>query len=293
MREHLIFNFKIMVRQKTFQFAFGVMLLICIGLPLFYFMKYFGAYEYELPSADSVFIASNGSVYWEYLSLVLPCFLLLPYGFSYMNEHKSGVAIYIQARNERRNYYYSQMLTCFLGTMIVVTIPFVINIILNSILFPNSGNNEIWGSGYHKYSLGWQYYVMGEGYSKNTIAHGAFFKYLFIDHPQINNLLVAIVSGFILGLIACLFYSISLLVKRGSIWLLLASYLTFQVFHVFDSLWDKACFGGYYINLNILDYCSGGLPEHGKLYPVMFGILIFLTFISLIIIHMQIKKDED
>jgi hypothetical protein len=107
------------------------MMLIGVLMPFYYAAKYWGAYQYELPSADTLYMANGAGLCWNFIQLIFPFFIVLPYSLSFINENKIGVNFYVQTRGDRKTYYYSQMITCFLGTMLVFLIPLCLNILLN------------------------------------------------------------------------------------------------------------------------------------------------------------------
>lgn len=290
MLRFLKYNFIIMTQKKTFRFVLFGMVVLCVGLPLFQLIKHWGEYEYALPSADLLFVANGDSEWWSYLSFLFPFLIILPYGFSFMDEHKNGVILYVQTRGDRQRYYYAQMITCFIGTAMVIFIPFVLNILLNGILFPITGNDAVMG--YQKYDVSWCMGIMGQGFYKNTISGGALLKHLAIDQPQLRNIIISLWAAVVSGVISCFFYGISLLVKRGSIWILMISYLFFQFFVMLDNLWEEAEFLRVYVNLNLLDYLSGGYPEHGLFYPLYLFILFLLLGLTCGMIQFRVRNDE-
>ncbi len=290
MLRYLKYNLIIMSQKKTFRFVFFGMVILCVSLPLFQLMKHWGEYEYALPSADVLFVANGESEWWSYLSFLFPFLIILPYGFSFMDEHKNGVILYVLTRGERRTYYYAQMATCFIGTAITILIPFLLNILMNGILFPMTGNDAVMG--YQKYDVNWCMRIMGQGFYKNTLSEGAILKHLAIDLPQVRNILISLWTAIVSGVISCFFYGVSLLVKRGSIWILIISYLFFQFFVMLDNLWEEAEFFGMYVNLDLLDYLSGGYPEYGLIYPLYLLILLVLLALTCGMIQHRVRNDE-
>lgn len=289
-RKYIKYNFHLMQKNKSFRFAFLLLLFISILTPLYYAFRYRGAYRYELPSADTLYIANGGGQCWSYLQLVFPFLIVLPYSFSFMRESKSGVLFYVQTRGDRKTYYYSQMIVCFLGTALVFLIPLCLNILLNSILFPVNGNDYI--SSYHRYDANWSNMIMGEGFYRPTLFRGIIFKGLAIYHPQLYNLLYAVwlsVSSGVMGMFA---YGISIVFRRGAIALLIANYLFFQVFFVLDRLSENGVLFPVYINMNLTDYLSDGLFHHGLVYPLYVLFILCEVGICRSVVCRQLKRDE-
>lgn len=209
-----------------------------------------------------------------------------------MNEYKSGVIMYIQARNNRKHYYYAQMLTCFVGTCIIIIVPFLINILMNSIIFSNTGSDEALGSQYGRYMQSWSEHLFGKGYYRSTLCKELILCHIHIDYPVLYNIIFSIMAGLILGVIAMFFYGISLVVKKGSVWVLLISYLTFQIFEVLDRIWEERQLFGVYVDVNVFDYICAGLPIYGRVYLIMAFILLAMLVVSCGIINYRAKHDE-
>ena len=287
--EYMKYDIKIMFRKRTFQFAFIGMLCLAIGVPVFNLIKYWGEYEYALPSAHTLYIANGDGNVWSYLSLIIPFFISLPFCFSFLDEYKSGVILYVQTRGERKSYYYAQIITCFLGTAMVILIPFLLNILLNGIIFPVNGNDFV--STHNVYDRTWANSVMGYGFWKKTLSNGMIFKHIAIDYPQLYNVIFAFWAAFAMGVLSMFVYAISLLVKKQAIWLLIINYLFFQVFTVFNRIMEDLSF--VYINLELTDYLANGQFNIGLVYLFYLLFLLLLMFVSHRIIKHKINLDEE
>lgn len=289
-KTYFYYNLHIMQKSKSFRFVMGFMLALCIALPVFYAVSYWGEYTYALPSADTLYIANSDGLCWDFLSWLFPFLLVLPYGFSYINEAEYGINLYLQSRENRRAYYYGQMLACFVGTALVILIPFLLNIALNAILFPVNGNDYI--SSYQAYDWNWTATVMGESFFRDTIFYGYIFKSLAINHPLFYNLLYAVFAGVSSGIMGMFVYAISILVRKNRILVLILYFLFFQVFTVFDRLMEDIEIIPVYINLRITSYLSYGHLSYGEVYPLFLLFLLAETIASFRIVKQQIKRDE-
>lgn len=288
-KEYLKYDLKLMWKRKSFQFVFFGMLFLGIGLSLFYVIQYWGSYMYELPSADTLYIANGRSDSWMYLEQLFPFLIVLPFGFVYLDEKKSGVSLYIQTRGERKAYYYSQLIACFIGTTMVILIPFLINILLNGILFPINGNDYI--SSYNAYDYNWCSQIVGDGFRSNTIFHGFILKSIAVDHPQLYNVIYAFIAGISSGIMGMFVYAISLLVQKNRIWVLIINYLFFTVFAVLDRVMEEVL--PVYINTNLTTYLANGHFGHGCVYPLYAVFLLAEVVASIFIVKRQSEKDEE
>lgn len=95
-----------------------------------------------------------------------------------------------------------------------------------------------------------------------------------------------------MGVFGVFAYSVSLLIKKGSIWLMLFVYLFNQLFRVLSNVWLEYEFFGVYINWNIPDYMAGGYPGYGLCYLGQILLLIVMIMVSLKIIKNKIQGDQ-
>uniref|UniRef100_UPI004056F090 hypothetical protein n=1 Tax=Agathobacter sp. TaxID=2021311 RepID=UPI004056F090 len=279
----------LMMKQKTFQFVFILMLLISITVPIYHVVAYWGFYQYALPSSDTLYIGNNAGACWEYLALLFPFMIVLPYGLSFMNESKSGVILYVQTRGERKYYYYGQLIACFAGTAIVFLLPFLLNILLNLLLFPINGNDYV--STYNAYDINWVNTIMGRGFFKETLFDGYVFKQIAIDHPQLYNVMYAIGTSFAAGIMGMFIYAVSIIFQKNALSLLIANYLFFMIFTVLDRIFEEGNLG-LYINTNLTDYLSNGHFNQGRVYPLYLLFLLCEVVGSVSIIKHRLRKDE-
>lgn len=163
-------NLKIMIRKKTFLFSFGMMLALCLALPFIYFWKYRNYYDYQMPAAYSVFAGNEMGLAWSAIQLIVPFLIIFPYSMSFYEDCLSGTAVYYQSREGRKKYYLSQILTCFIGGMIMIGIPFLLNILMNTIIFPSEGNDYV--TTLSQYSIGWSSSITGSNVMFKTVSKG-------------------------------------------------------------------------------------------------------------------------
>lgn len=289
MLKYVKYNLNLMTKQKTFQFVFALMLLISIAFPIYYVVSYWGVYDYALPSADTLYIGNSAGICWQYFYLIVPFLIVLPYGFSFMNENKSGVLLYVQTRGERKDYYYGQLIACFIGTTFVFLIPFLLNVLLNALLFPVNGSDYISTNNFYDYN--WVSSVMGTNFFKETLVEGFIFKSIAINHPQFYNVIYAVWSGFALGIMGMFVYSVSIIFQKNTLSLFIGNYLFFMIFMVLDRILENSSFP-FYINTNLASYLSNGHFNNGQVYPLYLLFLLCEAVISVSIIKYRLRKDE-
>lgn len=290
MKNLIRLNIRLMLKRKSFVFIMTLMLLLAVGIPIFFLVKYRGEYRYSLPSAETLFLINADSEWWGYISMLIPFMWVMPYGFSYLYEYKAGVSIYLKTRDTIKTYYYSQMFACFLGSAMVFLIPTFLNIILTAGIFEINGNDYVMG--YQRYDTNWCNSIMGTNFYKNTLFHGALFKSLYINHPFIFSVLKCVWSSVEMGVFGVFVYSVSLIIKKGSVWLLMFVYVFNQLFRALNNSWLELEFFGIYMNWNISDYLAGGYPGYGLYYPCQILLLIVMIVVSFKIVKKEIQGEQ-
>lgn len=280
-----------MIKKKTFLFSLGIMLLICLTLPFIYFWNYRDYYVYQMPAAYSVFVGNDMGMAWKYIQLIMPFLVIFPYSMSFYDDSMSGVNIYYLTRGDRKKYYFSQMLTCFIGGVIVIGIPFLINILMNTIIFPAEGNDYL--TTLNRYYVGWSSSVTGSNVVFKTVSKGIVLKKLYVDYPQIYNIVITILASIIAGVMSIATYTFSLIIRKSRIFIFLFSYIFFQLFAMIDSVlydrWDEV---NAYICTNITSYMSFTQGQIGKVYIGFLGVMILVVLLEIKIVMQRISKDE-
>ena len=72
-----------------------------------------------------------------------PLLVVCPAGFSLVGEYQLGTNIFLVSRLGNFTYQVSKYLSAFLTTMIVFTVPFLLEIILNCLSFPLSATGDL------------------------------------------------------------------------------------------------------------------------------------------------------
>ena len=280
-----------MIKKKTFLFSLGIMLLICLTLPFIYFWNYRDYYVYQMPAAYSVFVGNDMGMAWKYIQLIMPFLVIFPYSMSFYDDSMSGVNIYYLTRGDRKKYYFSQMLTCFIGGVIVIGIPFLINILMNTIIFPAEGNDYL--TTLNRYYVGWSSSVTGSNVVFKTVSKGIVLKKIYVDYPQIYNIVITILASIIAGVMSIATYTFSLIIRKSRIFIFLFSYIFFQLFAMIDSVlydrWDEV---NAYICTNITSYMSFTQGQIGKVYIGFLGVMILVVLLEIKIVMKRISKDE-
>lgn len=285
------YNLNIMMKKRTFKFSFFLVLLLCILLPFIYAIQYKGYAVAQLPSAYTLYVGNAMGLTWEYLQLIFPFLVIFPYSMSFYEEMKEGAILYIQTRSGRKKYYISQLVTCFIGGFIIIFIPFIINILLNAVIFPESANDYI--STYDMYTDNWSGSITGSSTVFPVLSKGYMMKSLYINYPQLHNAMFALLSGIVAGIMSMLAYAFSIFIKKSRLFIFLLMYVFFQIFAMLDSVlfdnWDET---KIYVCTNIVTYISNGLLQTGRVYWLFFAVLLLVLLFVIRTIKRRIAEDE-
>lgn len=287
----ILYNLTIMMRKKTFRFSFLLVLALCIGMPFVYAVQYTGCSTMQLPATHTLYVGNAMGLVWDYFQLVFPVLVIFPYSMSFFEESKNGTLLYIQARSSRKQYYISQLITAFIGGFVIICIPFLINILLNAILFPAEGNDYL--STFDRYTYNWSGSITGSTTVFPVLAKGFVFKGLYADHPQLHNLLFALLAGVGAGMMAMLAYACSMVVRRNRFFLFLAMYLIFEVLAMVNSvLYDRWSESSVYVCTDFVSYLSNGLLQVGRSYGLFWGFMAGMAGVVLCLVRKRIEEDE-
>lgn len=80
-------------------------------------------------------LAGNG-IYYHIFVMLFPIVVILPAAFSFLLDKDVNEHVFLQSKVGRTSYYLGKLIATFIATLMVFTIPFLIEIILNCIAFP-------------------------------------------------------------------------------------------------------------------------------------------------------------
>lgn len=143
-----------------------------------------------------------------------PLLVVCPAGFSLAKEYQHGTHIYMISRLGGIRYQISRYLSAFFATMIVFTIPFLLEILLNCMSFPLSADGNLANlsvySSYYRDSV--NLYSM---------------KNLYLHSPFAYAIIGTILFGIVSGLLGMFTVAISSLIKiKYNVFLFLPVFLS-------------------------------------------------------------------
>lgn len=213
-----ISQIKNLLRKKEAMFVFYILL----GLVLYTFVGNVLAYQgkdvIEMYHPMKMMLLSYNRVYQNadktlLLIQIYPLLVVCPAGFALAKEYQLGEHVYLMARLGARQYKWSKIVAAFFTTMIIFTVPFFIEMMLNCVSFPLTATGDMSGWSFYdrNYLEAIQRYNLSWLYVRNT------YVYAFVS---------ILLFGMVSGLLGAFTVAISSLVKvKYSVFLLLPIYI--------------------------------------------------------------------
>lgn len=130
-------QFQICIKKYGFKYMFlGMMVLVFIR----YFLNLYMYYGWDVSSLyhpmKTLTLADNSGILKTYFFQCYPFLVILPAAFSYFSDKKTGEINFLQARLGKRSYYTGKTIAVFLTTFFVFSVPFLIEALLNRLVYP-------------------------------------------------------------------------------------------------------------------------------------------------------------
>lgn len=116
-----------------------------------------------------------------------PLLVVCPAGFSLAREYQRGTRVYTVSRLGNSTYLASKYLAAFLATMIVFTVPFLLEIVLNCVSFPLSAIGDL--------------------------SHRSPYEKAYVNSPYLYAIIGTLFWGMISGLLGIFTVALSSLIK--------------------------------------------------------------------------------
>ncbi len=133
-------QFALMVNKRNFWFGMFLFLSYCIISYLYSLYIYSGYDVASIRNAASLFIGNENTPFYSYFKSLYPFAIILPFSFSHFDDTSLEVNLYYYSRIGKKNFVLSKAIVSFLGSFLIVFIPFIINILLNSFTYVENGN---------------------------------------------------------------------------------------------------------------------------------------------------------
>lgn len=275
---------RLMQHSIGYQFAFFVILILCLSSTLQTAIAARELTSMEAPTPAFAFVlrsfASGNELFRQlYVFLLVFPFCLIP-----AKTVKLGMDSILITRTNTRTYCYTNLLTAFLGTFLCFLIPLLIQLLINEIVFPANLDPE-WIYGYSGAE------VTGDNVFANTIQKGVPFLGLYIRHPNLYNVLYALLFSAFCGLFAMLVQSISAFIRRFSILLFLPVYLITFIQSRIDAaiLYQGVKQETPYLNCNMTDYVFID-SFYGKSKLYITALILTVIAVTVVLTELQIRR---
>lgn len=196
---------------------------------------------------------------------VYPFLVALAAGFSLAKEYQLGIRTYMVSRIGNNAYQISKYIAVFLTTMIVFTVPFLLEIILNCLSFPMKAVGDMGGVPVY-YSE--EYAICVNNYQM---------KNLYLFSPYLYAVVGTLVFGAVSGLIGVFTAAMSSLVKvKYNVFLFIPIYAIMNFPSIYVGITGRSLKG--MVSIKWYDYLLFFNEEEKYIFFFVFGILFLLIF---------------
>ena len=261
-----------MLRKKTVVCTFFIVLAF-VMVNFYSNVNMYSKVQYVTQMYDpyKLFTLSDWSASGYFMMIYLPILVVFPTACSYLTDRDTKVKIYIESRVGKRNYWYGKWICVFFTTFFIFAIPFLMEIMLNILCFDVSSVGDPSNFSYIRTIETENQYM---------------FSTLWLNSKVWYSVVMGFLWAIVNGIFAVFNFSITTL-----------PFFKYKIFTFFP--------------IYILFYCISGVSQFFKwefttnyffimrLFQiqeknyVVYGVfLLLLLFLSLIFIHIKIKKDD-
>lgn len=275
---------RLMVNRREFQLAYAVNLGYVLLTYLYYVICYWGQDVSTVPSPGAVCALLTNSRFFDVYVGIVPFLAAFPFATSFFDDRKNAVTPILQVRSGVRIYYVSKAVACFLGGFLAFFLPLAIGTFLDNVTFPESGITFLGDLFDRNYDAR----VTGASVTVATKWAGLWFPRLFLEAPQVFNLLYCLLFSVTMGIFGTFLYVVSFWVKRQKLLLLLPLFLILSALNIMDGYTS-----GHppYLCLKVMQYVTLN-TMYGKEPLYLYFFLLVMVLFSLYGIHRQIQKDQ-
>lgn len=196
---------KLILKRKEAICVFYALLLMVLANFIGNVLDFQGSYVSNMCHPMRLLLLSYDMVNWnadgtllfiQVYPLLVPCAA----GFSLAGEYRRGTQVFMAARLGNRSYYVSKYLSVFLASMIIFTVPFLLEILLNCVSFPLSAAGNLANWSYYSYEY------------RNAVEH-YFMKGLYLYSPYLYAIAGTLFFGAVSGLLGVFTAAVSSLIR--------------------------------------------------------------------------------
>lgn len=257
---NIITQFKLMLKRKSFIITLSVMILYSVFVFIFNCIMYFNDDITSVKAAKYMFLGSDfANTPFVIFSLLFPIVVALPFSDTFFEERKNRTSEFCIMRESNNTYYYSKMITVFFSGFLVISIPLLVNMLLNFIAFPLDSSIDATNFSYINSSL------------FGAVMETGLFQTLFAQNMYLYNLVYLFFASINGGLIAVSTYQFSFFYKKSRIFLICSFFIAYHFITILlESFgFDEFCLQNYIFASRF--YCGQSLR----------GMIVTFTFMLL------------
>ena len=202
-----------------------------------------------------------------------PLLVVFPAGFSLARDYQLGTRVFLVSRLGNATYQISKYLSGFLATMIIFTVPFLLEIILNCISFPMSAAGNL------------SNLSMYDGAYRNAVDK-YLMKGIYLYSPYLYAVIGTLFFGAVSGLFGVFTAAVSSLIRvKYNVFLFLPVFILLNLTTIFAGRFPKEA-----PSIKWYDYILLFDDEGKKAGFLIAGILV-ITLFSIIAANISGRKD--
>lgn len=190
-----------------------------------------------------------------------PLLVVYAAGFSLAREYQIGIRVYLVSRLGNFKYHVSRYLSVFLVTMIIFTVPFLLEIFLNCMSFPLSATGNLANLSFYDSNY------------RNGLDH-YFMKSICLYSPYLYAVIGTLLFGAVSGLFGVFTVAVSSFIKvKYNVFLFLPVYAALNLSTIFESRLPKDA-----PSIQWYDYVSFFNDEKKNISYLVIGIFVLVLF---------------
>ena len=261
-----------MIRKKSVVVTFFI-LFSFVMVNFFINMTNFSEIKYISQMYDpiKVLTLSEWSVSGYFMMEYYPLLVVIPTACAYLTDKNTRVKIYIESRTGKETYWFTKAVSVFLTTFLVFTIPFLTEILLETICFSMESAGDPTGFTFIETIENENQYLFSELWISNKIVYGVMMTLLF---------------GMISGILAVFNFAVSTLpFFKYKIFTFFPIYVMFYLISILENLLKPDYTLNYFHVLRMFN-------TEVKNYVVYVAFLFVLAAVSFVIIKCKCIKDD-
>jgi hypothetical protein len=229
-------------------------------------------YITEMYSFEKMLTLSDWTMVGYFMMQYYPLLIVIPTACTYIADKNSGVNTYIQSRVGKRYYWYGKLISVFVVTLLVFTVPYLIEIALSIICFSLDSNGDPSGLAF------WQTIETESKY---------FMSNILLDNRIIYVLIMVLLFGIVSAVIATFNFAITTLpIFKIKLLTYLPVYILFFAISIVSKIINLNFTVDYHFILRMFESSTM------KNYVVYLLFLLLLILLSVGLIEWKIKKEE-